>query len=77
MNANGYKYKMRGLPCRDALGVKMPYCVCGTESYIAADGTRVSGGGVLEWCYDHNDAVERMNMMRMDSRFSSLSVERS
>lgn len=72
-----YQYKMRGLPCRDASGFEMPWCVCGTESYVAADGTRVSGGGVLEWCYDREDAMLTMRMMSLDSRFSNLSVEQS
>lgn len=77
MNANGYKYKMRGLPCRDAAGNEMPWCVCGREDYTTAEGVRIIGGGVLEWCYDREDAILTMKMMALDSRFSNLSVERS
>ena len=77
MKKTNTRYQMRGLPCRDAFGVSMPYCVCGTERYIDMHGNTVSGGGVLEWCYDRQDAVERMNMMKTDSRFSNLSVERA
>lgn len=69
------KYKMRNLPCRDALGNEMPWCVCGNEKVTFSDGTVQTGGGVLEWCWDREDAAERLEMMRRDPRFSDLSVQ--
>ena len=67
-------YQMRGLPCRDATGIEMPWSVCGNYTERFPDGTVVSGGGVLEWCWDRDDAVDRMLLMQQDARFSRLSV---
>jgi hypothetical protein len=67
-------YKMRNLPCRDSVGNDMPWAVCGKMKEKFPDGTVVDGGGVLEWCWDREDAVQRMEMMKNDERFSSLSV---
>jgi hypothetical protein len=70
-------YKMRNLPCRDGLGNEMPWCVCGNVSYTLEDGTVMNGAGVLEWCWDREDAIKRMEMMRQDPRFSNLCVRLS
>jgi hypothetical protein len=69
-------YQMRGLPCHDGLK-EMPWSVCGRMSITLDDGTVATGGGVLEWCWDKEDALERMEMMQQDPRFSNLSVRPS
>ena len=68
-------YVMRGLPCRDALGFEMPWSVCGSQTVTLDDGTEGKGGGVLEWCWDEEDALERLEMMQQDPRFSNLSIQ--
>lgn len=68
-------YKMRNLPCRDAIGNEMKFAVCGYEKYALSDGSMVSGGGVLEWCYDWKDAMERLTMMKNDTRFFGLHIK--
>lgn len=65
---------MRNLPCRDALKKEMPWSVCGHMVDRLADGTVVRGSGVLEWCWDREDALDRMAMMVRDPRFSGLYV---
>jgi hypothetical protein len=67
-------YRMRNLPCRDALGNEMMWSVCGFESYTLDDGSTITGGGVLEWCWDEQDAMDRLEMMKNDPRFSKLSI---
>jgi hypothetical protein len=42
---------------------------------IYHDGTIVNGHGVLEWCWDSEDAYNILMMMRMDERFSNLTVQ--
>jgi len=69
------RYKMRGLPCRDAAGKDMPWCVCGKEDYTLPDGGRVTGGGILEWCWDQEDAENLLRQMQQDPRFSDLSAQ--
>jgi hypothetical protein len=39
-----------------------------------SDGTIVHGAGVLEWCWDKEDALNLIQMMRMDDRFSNLTA---
>ena len=65
-------YRMRNLPCRDASGYEMPWAVCGNMYDKYSDGTTVHGAGVLEWCWDREDALNLTQMMRMDDRFSNL-----
>ena len=69
-------YQMRNLPCRDAAGKEMPWSVCGNMRESFPDGTTINGGGVLEWCWDRPDAIQRMEMMKMDERFSDLSIQK-
>jgi len=40
-----------------------------------SDGAIVQGCGVLEWCWDTEDAYNILMMMRMDERFSNLTVQ--
>ena len=68
-------YKMRNLPCRDDLGNEMPYAVCGHMQDKHSDGTTVQGFGVLEWCWDTEDAYNILQLMKMDERFSNLTVK--
>lgn len=68
------RYKMRGLPCRDASGKDMPWCVCGKEDYVTPDGARLTGSGVLEWCWDEEDARDVLRKMQQDARFFDLSA---
>lgn len=65
---------MRNLPCRDFLGNEMPWSVCGSERLTLTDGSTITGGGVLEWCWDKQDSMNRLEMMKKDPRFSSLSI---
>ena len=68
------RYKLRNLPCSDALGKAMPWSVYGNHRETRPDGTTINGQGVLEWCWDRQDAVERLRLMRQDSRFSNLTI---
>lgn len=68
------RYRMRNLPCRDASGYEMPWAVCGNMYDKYSDGTTVHGAGVLEWCWDREDALDLIQMMRMDDRFSNLTA---
>ena len=77
MTMKTYTYKMRNLPCRDASGKEMPWCVCGNHSETLEDGSVLTGGGVLEWCWDREDAEQTLAMMRRDPRFSNLKVSES
>ncbi len=70
-------YQMRNLPCRDLAGKDMPWAVCGNMKEKFPDGTVVDGGGVLEWCWDREDAIQRMEMMQDDERFSNLSIQQA
>jgi hypothetical protein len=49
-------YRMRGLPCSIANDEQL-WCISGAD---ALNG----GGGVLEWCYDEADALDRLAKMR-------------
>jgi hypothetical protein len=42
-----------------------------------SDGAIVQSCGVLEWCWDTEDAYNILMMMRMDERFSNLTVKAS
>lgn len=77
LSVKPYRYKERGLPCVDARGHDMPWCVSGYQEFEYMDGSTGRGGGVLEWCYDEEDAYERLRLMRPDPRFSDLRVERT
>ena len=68
-------YKMRNLPCRDASGYEMPWSVCGEMRITYEDGTIVTGAGVLEWCWDHEDAQQVLEKMSADPSFSNLSIQ--
>lgn len=58
------QYTYRNLPC--TVG---PWCVTGSDSVR-------HGAGVLEWCYDQDDAFQRRAIMADYSQFSNLKVER-
>lgn len=77
LSVKPYRYKMRGLPCFDSRGHEMPWCVSGTEEVVYEDGSTSVGGGVLEWCYDEEDANERLRLMRPDPRFKNLRAEKA
>lgn len=64
------RYKPRGLPCNITSDENL-WCVCG--SFTDETG---GGGGVLEWCYDEDDANQRMLLMQRDPRYSNLSASR-
>ena len=68
------QYRMRNLPCRDASGYEMPYAVCGNQTETFPDGATINGAGVLEWCWDTEDAYNILMMMKMDKRFFNLTV---
>ena len=58
------KYEMRGLPCNINTDDKL-WCVVGEYS-------NGSGGGVLEWCYDEQDARYVLGLMLNDKRYRNL-----
>lgn len=61
------KYKFRNLSCSIRSDDKL-WCVSGQcEGF---------GSGVLEWCYDDDDANHRRSLMVKDKRMSNLTVER-
>lgn len=64
------KYKFRNLPC-SILPDNRLWCVAG--SYEDRNG---SGGGILEWCYDADDAGYLMGEMKKDPRFRNLHVHK-
>jgi len=59
------EYIFRNLPC-NILPEDELWCVTGFFS---------NGGGVLEWCYNENDANERFQLMSFDKRFSELKAQ--
>lgn len=61
-------YKPRNLPCSI---VKNPWYVAGRFNNGKSD----SSGGVLEWCYDREDAEYIMSQMKRDLQYSQLSIE--
>lgn len=62
-NKFGPTYTFRGLPCNIQPDDKL-WCVCG--------GMKGGGGGVLEWCYDEEDAKDILKEMRKYSYFIGL-----
>lgn len=62
------KYQYRSLPCNITTSKKL-WCVCGA---ILKNG-KITGGGVLEWCYDQADAEAILKEMKKFSwEFSNL-----
>lgn len=57
------KYKYRSLPCSAG-----DWSVCGFDSLL-------NGGGVLEWCFDQEDANERLRIMKAYPQFQNLSID--
>lgn len=59
-------YKYRGLPCSIAPDDKL-WCISGYDN---------NGGstGVLEWCYDEQDATAILAIMQEHPRFKNLSA---
>ena len=60
------KYKFRGLPCNITTVDKLWYVA----------GSFGSGGGILEWCYNEDDAKSVMKEMEKDPRFGNLCVNK-
>ena len=60
-------YKFRNLPCNIKPDDKL-WCVSGMCINRSA--------GILEWCYDQQDAEYRMELMLKDARFSNLSAHK-
>lgn len=61
-------YKYRNLPCNIRSDAAL-WCVVGKDSK--------GGSGVLEWCFDKEDAEERkMLMLSEEGRFSKLKAEK-
>lgn len=61
-------YKYRNLPCNITSDEKL-WCVVGAfHDPVSGE----EGGGVLEWCYNRQDAETRLAMMQRDPRFSHL-----
>lgn len=64
--AKNRKYKYRNLPCNIQPDEKL-WCIVGQDNF--------GGGGVLEWCYDREDAEERLQEMKASGEFKNLSAE--
>ena len=58
------KYKYRNNPCDIA---EHPWCVQGEDKIT-------SSAGVLEWCWDENDAKQMMEKMLQTDEFADLSI---
>lgn len=56
------EYKYRSLPCTAG-----DWSVCGNDT--------LSGVGVLEWCFDQEDARERLRIMKAYPQFQDLSID--
>jgi hypothetical protein len=61
-------YQYRNL---DITASEEEWCVCGTDKGV--NGYRLSG--VLEWCYDKEDATRMLSKMSQYARFSNLSID--
>ena len=61
-------YRYRDLPCSIRPDNELWY-VAGTDHH-----PKTAGGGVLEWCYDQNDAEHRLAIMQQYDQFSNLRV---
>ena len=59
-------YTLRNLPCD----------ITSDESLWAVSGSGPVSGGVLEWCYDEEDAKTRLSMMQLDPRYSNLTAHK-
>lgn len=62
-------YKYRNLPCSEN-GVDYTWYVAGADSSKG-----MVGAGVLEWCYDQQDAEDRIGKMREHTQFDFLAVK--
>lgn len=61
-------YEYRGLPCSIAPDEQL-WCISGVDKLD-------NSGGILEWCYDEEDANERLQMMsRYPERFTGLEAK--
>ncbi len=60
----------RGLPCTILPDDEL-WCVCGSYS----DG-EISGGGVLDWCYDKEDGEQLLAAYQQDPRYGALHVRK-
>ncbi len=60
------RYKPRNLPCNIAPDNQL-WCITGGCE---------NGGGVLEWCYDEDDAQHRLKLMQADPRYTELKAEK-
>ena len=58
-------YKYRDFPC--TICDKDEWCVSGKD-------TLKGSGGVLEWCYNEEDAIERLKIMQQYAQFEDLSI---
>lgn len=59
------EYTFRSLPC-NIVPENEVWCVTGFHE---------GGGGVLEWCYNEDDANERLKLMSFDKRFNELKAQ--
>jgi hypothetical protein len=65
-NGESVSYKLRNLPC-NIVDDDHLWAVSG-----GFDDGRERSGGVLEWCYDEEDANNILSMMQLDPRYSDL-----
>lgn len=61
------KYRYRSLPCNIQPRDKI-WCVTGYDRVL-------NGGGVLEWCYDRDDALRIKMAMQHSGEFLDLLIE--
>lgn len=57
---------LRGLPSNITSDSKL-WCITGTHRQIRNGVVISEGGGVLEWCYDEQDAKARLSELKKDN----------
>lgn len=66
------RYEFRNLPC-NIVPKNQLWCVSGVYEDKKKN---MSGGGILEWCYNEEDANITLSQMKRDKRFSKLSASK-
>jgi hypothetical protein len=65
------KYKYRNYPCSIT---RNPWYVSGSSKVKDGDGYMDNGSGILEWCWDEDDAKRVFKTMSQYPQFSNLKI---